>query len=188
MRPGLSFLLAGSLLLSIGGCKKSPPATVTDGADWTTYGRTYDEQRFSPLTQINEQTVGRLGLLWSRELGTTHGLEATPLVSNGVIYTTSQWSVAYALDARTGEVLWTFDPKVSRANVRTICCDTVNRGAALYHDKVYLGTLDGRLIALDAKPLPAHPASSRGWCSSAMPAGSSVCAAISPPTTRKTAS
>ena len=110
-----------------------------------------DEQRFSPLTQINEQTVSRLGLVWSRELGTTHGLEATPLVSNGVIYTTSQWSVAYALDARTGEILWTFDPKVSRANVRTICCDTVNRGAALYHDKVYLGTLDGRLIALDAK-------------------------------------
>ena len=95
--------------------------------------------------------MGRLGLVWSRELGTTHGLEATPLVSNGVIYTTSQWSVAYALDARTGEILWTFDPKVSRANVRTICCDTVNRGAALYHDKVYLGTLDGRLIALDAK-------------------------------------
>ncbi len=144
----LSLALCSS---SSGGCKKSPPATATDGADWTTYGRTYDEQRFSPLTQINEQTVGRLGLVWSRELGTTHGLEATPLVSNGVIYTTSQWSVAYALDARTGEVLWTFDPKVSRANVRTICCDTVNRGAALYHDKVYLGTLDGRLIALDAK-------------------------------------
>ena len=151
MRPAISFLLAASLLLPIGGCKKSPPATVTDGADWTAYGRTTDEQRFSPLTQINEQTMGRLGLLWSRELGTTHGLEATPLVSNGVIYTTGQWSVAYALDARTGEILWTFDPKVSRANVRTICCDTVNRGAALYHDKVYLGTLDGRLIALDAK-------------------------------------
>ncbi len=68
-----------------------------------------------------------------------------------MIYTTGQWSVAYALDARTGEILWTFDPKVSRANVRTICCDTVNRGVALYHGKVYLGTLDGRLIALDAK-------------------------------------
>jgi quinohemoprotein ethanol dehydrogenase len=151
MRSGISLLLTGSLLLFTGGCRQSPPATGTNGADWTTYGRTYDEQRFSPLTQINEQTVVRLGLLWSRELGTTHGLEATPLVSNGVIYTTSQWSVAYALDARTGEILWTFDPKVSRANVRTICCDTVNRGAALYHDKVYLGTLDGRLIALDAK-------------------------------------
>src|ERR1700720_4529462 len=133
-------------------CKKSSPSVASsDAADWTTYGRTNDEQRFSPLNQINEQNIGQLGLLWDRELGTTHGLEATPLVSNGVIYTTSQWSVAYALDAKTGEILWTFDPKVSRANVRTICCDTVNRGAALYHDKVYLGTLDGRLIALDAK-------------------------------------
>ena len=148
--PYISLLIASSLLLSFR-LQAIPTAAATDGADWTTYGRTSDEQRFSPLTQINEQTVGRLGLVWSRELGTTHGLEATPLVSNGVIYTTSQWSVAYAMDARTGEILWTFDPKVSRANVRTICCDTVNRGAALYHGKVYLGTLDGRLIALDAK-------------------------------------
>ena len=78
MRLRLPLLVAASLLISLPGCKQSPPATATDGADWTTYGRTYDEQRFSPLTQINEQTVGRLGLVWSRELGTTHGLEATP--------------------------------------------------------------------------------------------------------------
>jgi quinohemoprotein ethanol dehydrogenase len=147
----LSLLLLGSLLLPIAGCKKSTPPGIADGADWTMYGRTTDEQRFSPLTQINEQNIEQLGLLWSRELGTTHGLEATPLVSNGVIYTTGQWSVAYALDARTGQILWTFDPKVSRANVRTICCDIVNRGLALYQGKLYLGTLDGRLIALDAK-------------------------------------
>jgi quinohemoprotein ethanol dehydrogenase len=68
-----------------------------------------------------------------------------------VIYTTGQWSVAYALDAKKGEILWTFDPKVPRTHARTICCDVVNRGVALYHGKVYLGTLDGRLIALDAK-------------------------------------
>ena len=151
MHRSIWLLLVGSLLISIGGCKKPAPAAVDDGADWTMYGRTTDEQRFSPLSQINEQNVGRLGLVWSRELGTTRGLEATPLVSGGVIYTTSQWSVAYALDARDGKILWTFDPKVSRANVRTICCDTVNRGVALYRGKVYLGTLDGRLIALDAK-------------------------------------
>src|SRR5580704_4713618 len=150
MRRCISLLLVGSLATSIGGCRKSAPA-VSDGADWTMYGRTTDEQRFSPLTQINEQNIDQLGLVWSKELGTTHGLEATPLVSHGVIYTTGQWSVAYALDARNGQILWTFDPKVSRTNVRTICCDTVNRGAALYHAKVYLGTLDGRLIALDAK-------------------------------------
>ncbi len=151
MHRSLSLLLLGSLVISIGGCKKPTPAAVTDGADWAMYGRTTDEQRFSPLSQINEQNVSRLGLVWSRELGTKRGLEATPLVSGGVIYTTSQWSVAYALDARDGKILWTFDPKVSRSNVRTICCDTVNRGVALYHGKVYLGTLDGRLIALDAR-------------------------------------
>jgi quinohemoprotein ethanol dehydrogenase len=151
MHRRILLLLVGSLIMSIGGCKKTTPAAVHDGSDWTMYGRTTDEQRFSPLSQINDKNVGQLGLAWSRELGTTRGLEATPLVSNGVIYTTSQWSVAYALDARDGKILWTFDPKVSRAHVRTICCDTVNRGVALYHDKVYLGTLDGRLIALDAK-------------------------------------
>jgi quinohemoprotein ethanol dehydrogenase len=149
-RPYISLLLVGSL--SLAACKKSSPSLASSGdADWTTYGRTNDEQRFSPLDQINEQNIGQLGLQWSRELGTSRGLEATPLVSNGVIYTTGEWSVAYALDAKTGEILWTFDPKVPRARARFICCDVVNRGVALYHDKVFLGTLDGRLIALDAK-------------------------------------
>jgi len=156
MRLSISLLLAGSLLISVVGCKKSPPPTAAgDGADWAMYGRTTDEQRFSPLSQINEQNIGRLGLAWSKELGTTRGLEATPIVSNGVIYTTAEWSVALALDAKSGAILWTFDPKVNRAHARTICCDVVNRGVALYHGKVYLGTLDGRLIALDAKS--GHP-------------------------------
>ncbi|HVS87360.1 MAG TPA: PQQ-dependent dehydrogenase, methanol/ethanol family [Candidatus Acidoferrum sp.] len=151
MRFSVALLFAISAL-SLGGCKSSNRSGGTDdAADWTMYGRTNDEQRFSPLNQISEQNVGQLGLVWSRELGTTRGLEATPLVANGVIYTTGEWSVAYALDAKTGEILWTFDPKVPRARARTICCDVVNRGVALYRGKVYLGTLDGRLIALDAK-------------------------------------
>jgi quinohemoprotein ethanol dehydrogenase len=115
------------------------------------YGRTNDEQRFSPLNQVNEQNVSKLGLIWSHEFGTTRGLEATPLVVNGVIYTTGEWSVVYAIDARTGRLLWTYDPKVPRARAHSICCDVVNRGVALYHGKVYAGTLDGRLVALDAK-------------------------------------
>ncbi len=152
LRLSIPLLFVASLVLSMGACKSSTPSKAPgDAADWTMHGRTYDEQRFSPLNQITEQNVAQLGLLWSRELGTTRGLEATPLVSNGVIYTTGEWSVAYALDAKTGEILWTFDPKVPRARARTICCDVVNRGVALYHGKVYLGTLDGRLIALDAK-------------------------------------
>jgi quinohemoprotein ethanol dehydrogenase len=152
MRLSVSLLFVGSLVLSVGACKKSPGTTaVAAGAVWTMHGGTNDEQRFSALSQINEQNIGQLGLLWDRELGTTRGLEATPLVSNGVIYTTGEWSVAYALDVNSGEILWTFDPKVPRARARTICCDAVNRGVALYNGKVYLGTLDGRLIALDAK-------------------------------------
>ena len=94
----VSPLFVGLLVSSMGACKKSPPAAaVAAGADWTMYGRTNDEQRFSPLSQINEQNIGQLGLLWDRELGTTRGLEATPLVSNGVMFTTGEWSVAYAL-------------------------------------------------------------------------------------------
>jgi quinohemoprotein ethanol dehydrogenase len=139
----LLFLLAG--LVS---CSRN---TAPEGANWTMYGLRTDDHRFSPLNQINEQTVSKVGLVWSRELGTTRGLEATPIVENGVLYTTGSWSVVFALDAKTGEVRWTYDPKVARENAYFICCDVVNRGVALYKDKVYVGTLDGRLIALDKK-------------------------------------
>lgn len=115
------------------------------------HGGSYDEQCFSPLKQINDKNVAKLGLVWSHEFGTARGLEATPLVAKGVIYTTGEWSVVYAIDARTGQLLWTYDPKVPRSRALFICCDVVNRGVALYHDKVYVGTLDGRLVALDAK-------------------------------------
>ena len=121
-----------------------------DTASWLMYGRTYDDHRFSPLTQINEQTIGKARVgVDAASSGRTRGLEATPLVEDGVIYTTSAWSVVYALDAKTGDVRWTYDPKVPRSKAFFICCDVVNRGVALYHGKVYVGTLDGRLIALD---------------------------------------
>ena len=148
MRLCPSLLITASALVLLTACRQSSPPTESD---WTLYGRTTDEQRFSPLTQINDQNIAQLGLTWSRELGTTRGLEATPLESEGIIYTTGEWSVAFALDARSGRILWTFDPKVDRSIARTICCDVVNRGVALYRGKVYLGTVDGRLIALDAK-------------------------------------
>src|SRR5579863_2087692 len=122
-----------------------------DTSNWLMYGRTYDDHRFSPLKQINEETVGKLGLAWSRELGTSRGLEATPLVKDGVLYATGSWSVVFAMDAKTGKTLWRYDPKVPRTRAYFICCDVVNRGVALYHDKVYVGTLDGRLIALDER-------------------------------------
>ena len=128
-------------------CSRSK--TPDNEGNWLLYGRTYNGQRFSPLKQINEQTVARLGLAWSHEFDTTRGLEATPLVQDGVIYTTGTWSTIYAFDARTGNSLWTYDPAVSRKGAFFICCDVVNRGVALYQDKVYVGTLDARLIALD---------------------------------------
>ena len=128
-------------LAAIAGCStvSAPPAETTgaafrnadpDGANWLMYGRTSDDHRFSPLTQVNEQTASELGLVWSRELDTTRGLEATPLVENGLIYTTGSWSVVYALNAKTGEPLWTYDPKVPRSRAYYICCDVVNRGVA----------------------------------------------------------
>ena len=125
--------------------------TDRDASNWLMYGRTYDDHRFSPLAQINEQSIAKLGLAWSHEFGTTRGLEASPLVKDGIIYTTGNWSVVYAIDAKTGAVRWTYDPKVARARAYFICCDVVNRGVALYRGKVYVGTLDGRLIALDER-------------------------------------
>src|SRR5690348_8240421 len=148
-------LIAPFLLVSCTGPKTVDDAALRaadqDSANWLMYGRTYDDHRFSPLNQINEQTVSKLGLAWSREMGSTRGLEASPLVEDGVLYTTGNWSVVEAVDAKTGDVRWTYDPKVPRERAYFICCDVVNRGLALYRDKVYVGTLDGRLIALDKK-------------------------------------
>lgn len=118
-------------------------------ADWLTHGRTYAEERHSPLDQINRNTVSELGLAWYFELDTDRGQEATPLVIDGVIYFTSAWSKAFALDARSGEQIWRFDPEVPQRYAVNACCDVVNRGLAAWGDKVFLATLDGRLIALD---------------------------------------
>lgn len=122
-----------------------------DSANWLTYGRTYSEQRHSTLRQIDEQSVSRLGLAWHVDMQTLRGLEATPLVSDGVLYTSGAWSVVYAIDARSGQILWRYDPAVPREHARYVCCDVVNRGVALYRGRVYVGTIDGRLVALDQK-------------------------------------
>ena len=102
-------------------------------------------------TEINDANVDKLGLAWQFETATERGLEATPLVVDGVMYTTGSWSVTYAIDARTGKQLWKYDPEVHRKYDNLACCDVVNRGAAFYKGKVYVGVLDGRLVALDAK-------------------------------------
>jgi PQQ-dependent dehydrogenase (methanol/ethanol family) len=118
--------------------------------NWLTHGRTYSEQRFSPLRAINDQSAGRLGLAWYFDLDTHRGQEATPIVVDGVMYFSTAWSKVFALNAATGARLWSYDPKVPPQWGANACCDVVNRGVAVWQGKIYIGTLDGRLIALDA--------------------------------------
>ncbi len=118
--------------------------------NWLTHGRTYSEQRFSPLKQITDQSVSRLGLAWYFDLDTRRGQEATPIVVDGVMYFTTAWSKVFALNAATGAPLWSYDPKVPGGTGVNACCDVVNRGVAVWEKKVFVGTLDGRLVALDA--------------------------------------
>src|SRR5271163_2943385 len=118
--------------------------------NWMSYGRTYNEQRFSPLKQINDQNVGQLGLAWYVDLDVRRGQEATPIVVDGVMYFSTAWSKVSAVNAATGEKLWSYDPKVPPEWAINACCDVVNRGVAVWRGKVFVGTLDGRLVALDA--------------------------------------
>ncbi len=129
----------------------SPADADTRPGDWLAHGRTWSEQRFSPLEQINRQTVAELSLAWSLDLPDPRGQEASPIVIDGVMYTTAAWSVVYALDAVSGEELWRYDPQVDRSHAVDACCDVVNRGVAWWEGKVFVGTLDGRLIAIDAQ-------------------------------------
>ena len=118
-------------------------------ADWPQHGLNAAETRFSPHDAINRETVSKLGLAWSFEVGTNRGMEASPIVVDGVMYVSTAWSRVFALDAKTGKEIWAYDPLVPGAKGRDACCDVVNRGVAVAGDQVLLGALDGRLIALD---------------------------------------
>jgi len=165
-RQGVALLAGAVLLCTLAACHgtettKAPAPTlassgVTDAkiaapesGEWLSYGRDYSEQRFSPLIQISSDSVGQLGLAWSADLDTARGQEATPLMHDGTLYVSTAWSMVKAYDAATGRPKWSYDPKVPRATLAHACCDAVNRGVALYGDKLYVGTLDGRLVALD---------------------------------------
>jgi len=123
------------------------------GDEWLTYGGNPAETRYSPLNLINASNVSRLGLEWSYDLGKGGGnQEATPLFWNGTIYGITNWSIVFALDARTGKERWRWDPEVNQAAVRSkICCGVVNRGIAIYQGKIIAPVIDGRLMALDAE-------------------------------------
>jgi alcohol dehydrogenase (cytochrome c)/quinohemoprotein ethanol dehydrogenase len=159
-----TWIVAACAALALAGCQRAaqpapsavPTSGVTDamiaaadGNEWLTYGRDYAEQRFSPLTQISDKNVGQLGLAWFADLDTARGQEATPLMHDGTLYVSTAWSMVKAYDARTGELKWSYDPKVPRETLPIACCDAVNRGVALYGDKVYVATLDGYLVALN---------------------------------------
>jgi len=122
-----------------------------DAANWLSYGRTYSEQRFSPLTKITSDNAKQLGLAWYADLDTNRGQQATPLVIDGVMYVSTAWSMVKAYDAASGKLLWSYDPQVPRERGVKGCCDVVNRGVAAWNGKIYVGTFDGRLVALDAK-------------------------------------
>ena len=124
---------------------------ASEPQNWLSHGRTYKEQRFSPLSQINADNIDDLGLDWFFDIDTQRGQEATPIVVDGKMYISTAWSMVKALDAKTGKLLWEYDPEVDRAWGVHACCDVVNRGVAFWDDQIFVGTLDGYLVALNAE-------------------------------------
>lgn len=121
-----------------------------DPGNWLSYGRTYSEQRYSPLTRISADNANHLGLAWFADLDTNRGQAATPLVIDGVMYVSTAWSMVKAYDARNGRLLWSYDPEVPRQLGVNACCDVVSRGVAAWNGRIFVAAFDGRLIALDA--------------------------------------
>ena len=118
---------------------------------WLTPGRDIGGTYYSPLADISDQNIARIGFAWDYHTGTRRGLEATPVVVDGVMYTSGNWGRVYALDAATGRELWTYDPEVAGQTGRSACCDAVNRGVAVWKGRVYVASLDGYLHAIDAR-------------------------------------
>jgi quinohemoprotein ethanol dehydrogenase len=163
MKTKLLFLLIS--LLGLFSCNENKPNANTnsnsydtvlknannDSRSWLTHGLNYNENRFSQLNQINASNVKDLALAWSFDLAEMKGVEATPIIANGVMYVTGPWSKLYALDAATGTKKWEYDPQVPPETLEKACCDAVNRGVAIYENKIFWGTLDGRLMAVNAQ-------------------------------------
>lgn len=168
LRTNLLITLAPLIMLTLSSCgtasdttsqlssdvkKHTTSDTTSSNQDWASHGLSEKEQRYSSLTEINDSTVKDLGVAWYSDIKTRslRGVEATPIVIDGVMYLTGPWSLVIALNAVTGETLWEYNPKVPGAAARRGCCDVVNRGVAVTNGKVISGTFDGRLIALDQK-------------------------------------
>src|SRR2546421_9189873 len=157
------FAVIGGIACGLLACLASAQTPVVDdaalrhagaaGAEWLTNGLDLAETRYSPLKHITTANVDRLRLGWTYELASSGGGQlATPLVWKGTIYGITNWSVVFAVDARTGKERWRWDPEVNQAAVRPkVCCGVVNRGVALYKNLIIAPVIDGRLDALDVE-------------------------------------
>lgn len=159
-------VVAATATLALGACKKAEIKTDNpafakidgaylksggDGSNWAMTGFSYDEARHSPLKQINADNVKDLGIAWYADLPDARGQEATPVVVDGKLFVSTAWSKVFAYDAKTGKPLWNFDPGVDKSRGVKACCDVVNRGIAFWKGRIFVGTIDGRLISLDAE-------------------------------------
>ena len=139
-------VLSATALAACAGVADKP---LADSNEWPSFGRDYTNQHMSPLTEINTNNVGNLGLAWQFKTGVVASFQATPIVTGGVMYVALPYNHVVALDAKTGKELWRYQ-HARRANWK-MCCGPANRGVAVSNGKVFIGTVDARLIALDAK-------------------------------------
>ena len=156
----IAFLAAGMAIAFRSSADNPKPGDVTevranaaaaDGNNWLLNGRTFEAQHFSPLQQINDKNAGGLGLAWSLDIDSAMGLVAEPIVVDGVIYLSAPLSKVYAVDATSGKIIWEFDPKVRLDQaINGSYSARTNAGVAVWGGKVYVGTGDCRLVAIDA--------------------------------------
>ncbi|EGD58272.1 Pyrrolo-quinoline quinone [Novosphingobium nitrogenifigens DSM 19370] len=148
LASGLALVSTASIA---GGLDTSSVPYPVAAEQWPFSGGDQAGTYFSALTDINDSNAGQLGFAWAFDMGTDRGQEATPLVIDGVMYTSGVWGIVYALEATTGKLLWQFDPGIDPMSARNACCDTVNRGIAYRDGMVFVASEDGKLHALDAR-------------------------------------
>lgn len=151
LRSACILTALAAAMTGCGGAETSTSLNSHMSSPWLTGGHDSAQTYYSPLKEIDSGNAASLGFAWSYDLQTTHGQEATPVVLDGIMYASGPWGFVHALDARTGKGLWSFDPKADSAVTRKVCCGIVNRGLAIAGGRVFVGALDGRLFALDAK-------------------------------------
>ena len=155
----VGIITAAFLMLSCAESTNSPNPKTSNthlsqpNVNWPLHGYDFSEKRYSELQAINLSNVDKLGVSWYTDIEakSLRGVEATPIVIDGIMYVTGPWNLVMALNAVTGAVLWEYDPEIPSTTPRKACCDVINRGVAVANGKVITGTLDGRLIALDQK-------------------------------------